>query len=168
MIGQSLRTIERESGRPFEASPAHGIYYVVRYPEGWDLEFVRTSDVEQDWDGEHSAWWTEELAHKLAVAWTPLLKTNFSYIEHQLKSASHAFPRGRVESNPPTIFWGNNLTAQMRIAAADICRAFGFRAEIVKWHVSQWEMANQEDRDLVRGLIGIQENWPVAPKRQVR
>jgi hypothetical protein len=159
MIGQSLQTLENSLKRPFKAPPADGIYYVVRYPKGWELEFVRTSDAGQEWAGEHSAWWVEELANKLAVAWAPQIKTNFSYIAHQLKESPHAFPRGRIELQPSTVFWGDNMTAQMGIDQSDILRAFGLQPDDTVWRVSRWEVVNQEDRDVVRKLLGIQEDW---------
>ena len=130
--------------------PSEGIYYIVRYPKGWELLTYRFQDREEI---DHSEWWEREVASLVASAWQfPSLK--------KIRLLTYAFPRGRI-SKPGKIYqvlFGEDFMPATQRLKSEIISAFGIADKFI-WTFDEHERCQELDRDEMRTLIAIKETW---------
>ena len=138
-----------------------GIFYVVRFPEKWQLYVYLFSPSE---DIGHSEWFERTVASNVATAWAKTLGMNPRRIEVLIKNLCYAFPRGRVTKahNHILILHGEDLTPEMgEDLFFDIERAFLIRG-LFHWTFDDHERCQQADKDAMRNILGITEDWPAV------
>jgi hypothetical protein len=136
-------------------TPTEGVYYVIRRPEGWELFSYRFDEFPET---DHSEAWETFVAPVLAHVWQDKIRKPARYIENALILASYAFPRGRVSQTTPGKFVVLHGEDQDKVSPKRIEQAFSISGR-AKWEFDIHEQCQKEDRDAVRQLLGIKENW---------
>ena len=98
--------------------------------------------------------WNEYLADYIAEAWGVPVAA--------VKRFWRAFPRGRVEQTHPgefTIYHGNDLQPFMNVNRKRIISAFELGNQNITWCVDPNETCKSEQRDAIRQILGIAEEW---------
>lgn len=138
--------------------PREGIYYVLRYPDGWALVVKRFGS---DGDYAHPVWFEEEVAAMIANGWAKKLGKSPKVIERRIKTLCYGFPRGRVTivGDETYIYHGADLTTAMRIDTSDeIAGAFEIDGKFYS-EFDEHEQCQVEDRDEMRRYLGIKDFW---------
>ena len=122
-----------------------GVYWVARVPKGWQL-FAFPGD-----SRDHSDVWEEKMVPRLAQEW--------DVREEPLQLLTYAFPRGRVlkSMGKYVIANGEDLKPSMGVDKAQIEQAFGLTG--AKWEYDDHERVSEYDKEEIRNLLGIEENW---------
>ena len=144
---------------------SEGIFYLVRYPQGWRFLPVRVDQFPMA-DFDHADFWEECLAHVLAEKWQPEVFQKFPTVEQlrdELLPLAYAFPRGRVVSLGRTfaVYHGDNLAAFMQSDRKAIETGFDIQGN-VQWEFDEHEQCVAQDRDRMRELLGLKETWPAV------
>ena len=138
--------------------PREGIYYVLRYPDGWQLTVKRFGS---DVDYSHPVWFEEEVAAMIANGWAKKLGKSPQVIERRIKSLCYGFPRGRVTKvgDETYIYHGADLTPAMGMETTDeIAGAFEITGKF--WsEFDEHEQCQVGDRDEMRRYLGIKDKW---------
>lgn len=137
--------------------PSEGAFYVVRYPTGWRLFGIREDDFGGSVD--HSEIW-DMVSADLADKYSKKLKISAGELLNRLQNHPYGFPRGRVTifERQQKILWGGEK--QVSSVAPAIQRLFSVRR--ADWETDEHEQCQKEDKDAVRRILKIRENWPAA------
>ena len=162
-VAQSARELIDKLMRPVDesATPSEGIYYVLRYPDGWQPFALRFDEFPEM---DHSDMWADFVAPVLAQGWSRALKLPPTRLENRLKLHAYGFPRGRVARAPGkmifNILYGGDVTPAMGVSNATIERLFSVTG-VSKWVRDEHEQCQLDDRDAVRDAlrIGPKESW---------
>jgi len=142
--------------------PSLGIYFVVRYPDGWKLETFCCNATN---DFGH-LWYWAELSRRLAKAWALHHDRTPHQLADLLELHYDGFPRGRVtqpvQGSRYCVLNGSNLTKAMGIPRRMVEQAFGIEGR-AKWIFDEHEQCTRESRDVVRRTLGIRDQWRCAP-----
>ena len=150
-----------------EPDQSEGIYYVARFPTGWQLLAYR---FRAQSDFGHSEFWEEHVVSELATAWSRHFtekqgagQRSESHLHTELGMLVYGFPRGRVVQTGERyrVFHGNDLKSSMGINRAEIEKAFGITG-LAQWEFDEHERCQAHDRDAVRALLGLKEAWPAT------
>ena len=138
-------------------APREGIYYVIRWPAGWELVVNR---FKQDTDTSHPVWFESTLAPKLAQVWAVKLGISREEIEERIKNLPYAFPRGRVVvgEDESFIYNGADLTPDMKVKKFMVEEAFDITG-LFYWKFDEHEQCLWEDKENIRQFLGIKEDW---------
>ena len=144
-----------DSGR--KQSPSEGIFYVVRYPAGWKLLATR---FQQDEDTNHYDWWEASVASTVAAKWAKRLRVTPKELEQELALLAYAFPRGRISKvgRRFLVLQSGDITPPMNIFNAAIEAAFSIAGRC-SWQFDEHEQCIAADRDEIRRILRISENW---------
>lgn len=138
--------------------PREGIYYVLRFPDGWHLKVKRFAS---DADFSHPIWFEQEVAAMIANGWAKKLGKSPQVIEKDIKNLCYAFPRGRVTIvGDETFIWhGADLIPAMGVDTADeVAGAFEIDGKF--WSkFDEHEQCQVGDKDDMRRYLGIKEFW---------
>ena len=156
LVEETAKEIANRLTEP--ALPTDGIYYVVRYPDKWDIFAYRFDNFPET---DHSALWTDYLAPILSRIWSKALKLSPQILEQELSLHTYGFPRGRVTnmSGRFKVLHGGDTTAL--VPASRIERAFDLSG-MAKWERDGHEQCQGEDKEAIRSLLKIKENWPAV------
>lgn len=139
---------------------AEGVYFVVRLSDSWKI----VSDLAQERDGPaHIDLWETQLARRVAREWAPVLKSTESALLRRLDNCPYAFPRGRVVKHAGkfVVYHGEDLEAFMKISKQMIETEFGIVGK-ARWQLDEHERCQREDKEIVREVLGLRENWKDA------
>lgn len=163
-VGKSLGTMSpyvlqrsRElSELPLDESldPSDGLFYCVRFPEGWELYSIRVDDF-----GEmvHPDVWEELVSPLVATKWSRVLKVSAPELLREVREYCYGFPRGRVVKNIPEGQRIYSSEIPKQIPRDSIERAFGLTNP--KWMRDLHEVPLKYERDALRKLLKIKETW---------
>lgn len=145
---------------PKNLPQSEGIYYIVRHVRGWALLPYRYATREEL---DHVHFWDQELVHDLSLAWAKTLGLGVSEIESRIRNCSYAFPRGRIVKHGKrfTVFHGDDVERGRKISRRAIENWFGIAGK-ADWKQDEHERCQREDKEIVRHLFKIQENWKDA------
>lgn len=135
-----------------------GIYYVVRYPAGWELLVTR---FDQGVDtNNHYDWWETSVAGTVAAEWAKRLRVMPKKLEQELAVLTYAFPRGRISKvgRRFLVLQSGDITPAMSISKDAIEAAFGIAGQC-SWQFDEHERCIEADRDEMRRILGIREDW---------
>jgi hypothetical protein len=153
----ATNTRDAESGlQPLP--PSQGIFYLIRFPEGWEPVISRFSEGQEMG---HPVFWRMQVVPHLTLRWAPILKRNHIDVETDLRPCEYGFPRGRVVSKGKgrfSVVHGNEFMPFMKITPAHIETLFGI-AGMAKWLEDDHEHCLREDKDPVRQILRLKENW---------
>lgn len=142
--------------------PTPGIYYVVRFPNGWHVMPCR---FDEEGDMSHSSYWRHwGLAALVAMEWQPESRTASSHpTEEDLESLVYAFPRGRVTKVGAkyAIYHGNDLQPWMKVNKRQIEQAFGVTG-LCRWEPDDHEHCQLADKEEMRRQLNLNEDWPAV------
>ena len=141
-----------------KALPREGIYYVLRFPDGWQLAVKRFGS---DADYSHPVWFEQEVAAMIANGSAKKLGKSPKAIEQRIKNLCYAFPRGRVTivGNETLIYHGADLTPAMGVDTTDeVSSAFEVEG-VGRTCFDEHEQAQVADRDDMRRYLGIKDYW---------
>ncbi len=142
--------------------PSSGIYYVLRFADGWRVLPYRYAEFPGEVD--HSELWEDIAAPVLAQDWAPILCTPPSSLERRLKLHTYGFPRGRIFQVPSTerftVLHGEDLRPFMGVEPALIERLFGLDTPVgtAIWEEDEHEHCQEDDRDAVRQVLRLPEH----------
>jgi len=140
--------------------PTEGIYYVVRFPNGWRLMACRFD--EEGELGHPSFWRYWGVAALVAKEWQAKLRTASPRLtEDDLELLVYAFPRGRVTKlgTKYVIYHGNDLQPWMKITKRQIEKTFGVTGRCC-WQFDEHEQCLTPDKEEMRRLLRLTEDWP--------
>lgn len=136
-----------------------GIYYVVGYPDEWELVVKR---FERGEDISHAKWFKTTVAGLLAAKWAPVVQRNPKRIEARIEKMCHAFPRGRIiyraAEDDFLICPGDDRPPSMQVEYWMLHDAFDI--EGLSWRaVGLSQRCWKSDKDKMRRYLGISEDW---------
>src|ERR1700693_536582 len=140
-------------------SSPEGIYYLVRYSSGWCLMSCR---FDEEGEMSHSDFWRLfAVSAMVAQQWQRKLRRDLDDLTEDLRLPVYAFPRGRVTKvgEKYHVYHGNDLQPFMKITRKLIERSFGI-AGCCQWTFDEHERCLTEDKDAMRELLEIKEDWP--------
>ena len=165
--GTAFATTQRKPASAKEKPPVgtEGLFYLVRYPQGWRYLPVRVELFPVE-DFDHADFWEEVLAQVMAEKWHPEVARKFPTVEQlrdELLPLAYAFPRGRVVSLGRTfaVYHGDNLAAFMQSDRKAIESGFDIQGN-VQWEFDEHEQSVAHHRDRLRELLGLKETWPAV------
>lgn len=137
--------------------PCEGIYFIVRFPVGWKLLATRFEHGE---DMNHYDWWEASVASTVAAKWAKRLRVTRKKLEQELALLTYAFPRGRISKvgRRLLVLQSGDLTPAMNISKEAIEAAFGIAGRC-SWQFDEHEQCIAGDRDNIRSILRIPENW---------
>jgi hypothetical protein len=142
--------------------PTEGIYYVVRFPNGWHVMPCR---FDEEGEMSHSSYWRHwGLAAVIANEWKTVKFTNLKAMtEDDLESLMYALPRGRVTKvgSKFIIYHGNDLQPWMKVTKRQIEQAFGVTGSC-RWVMDDHEHCQLADKEELRRLLNLKEDWPAV------
>ena len=140
------------------STPSDGIYYVVRFPQGWKLIFCRYAENPEDCD--HSEFWGKLISQFLVPIWAKALKEPAKQIAEALHLHTYGFPRGRITVKDGKIYvlHGSDLKSFHEVKRKDIERAFGIYGK-ARWIDDEHEHCQDYDKQMLRELLHIKEDW---------
>lgn len=140
------------------AQPIAGIYYLVRYPSGWNVLTWAYEDGLPHWD--HPEFWEYHVAPIMAAKWARRRRTTSDRLLQHLHLHTYAFPRGRITiyRGKTRVLHGSDTIAPMRFDTAAIEREFNLVQPL--WEDDEHEHCHEDDKEAVRHLFGIKEDWP--------
>lgn len=140
-------------------TPCNGIFYIVRFPDGWTPIALRFDNIE---DCGHPEFWWSQVVPKLAGAWSPALGRTVSELRTDLRLCEYGFPRGRVvkQRNRFVILHGDELESFMKLKRREIETLFGIPGRAT-WREDEHEQCLNEDKETVRETLCLKENWKV-------
>ena len=154
-------TAERTTGTGAGAKDyaGEGIYFVVRYPEGWELVFNRFQRGE---DISHAKWFKTTVARMVAAKWAPTLQRNPKDLEAHIQNLCHAFPRGRIirraAEDDFLLCHGDDLPPAMQVDYWMIPDAFDIVG--LFWRtVDLSQRCWMSDKEAMREHLGVVEDW---------
>ena len=135
------------------ALPTDGIYYVVRYPDKWDVFAYRFDNFPEI---DHTALWCDHVAPVLARCWGRALRLSPAKLEKSLTLHAYGFPRGRVTKMGMQfrVLYGGDAPF---IPNSRVEHAFDLAG--AKWERDEHEQCQAEDKEAVRSLLRIKEDW---------
>ena len=136
---------------------SRGIFYVVRYPAGWELITTRFENGE---GADHSEWWETKVVGMVAEKWAARLRLGQNILEDDLKLLVYAFPRGRVSrvGNRFNVLQGRDIEPSMAVTRRMIEDAFGIVGQC-SWRFDDHEQCQECDKDTIRRILHIREDW---------
>jgi hypothetical protein len=140
--------------------PSEGIFYVVRFPRGWESVALR---FDQGQEVGHPEFWREQIVPRIAREWSRVLNRAARALETELRMLEYGFPRGRVvrQATRFTVFNGNDLGRFMKVTKAAIEGRFGIIG-LARWQEDDHEHCLREDKEAVRQLLHLREDWKHA------
>lgn len=139
--------------------PSSGAWYWLRFPEGWNPFTIRLDEVfDEEATGHYVIW--QQAASALAKAWALIRKADYQDLLHELADCHYGFPRGRVVIQPDgaaNVYWGEEKIVSGRRA---IESRFGLSQ--ATWHFDDHERAILPEKQQVRQLLGLTEDWPAV------
>ena len=144
--------------------PAEGIFYIVRFPEGWEPIIARFSG---GLEMGHPVFWRERVVPHLSLRWATVLKRSRIDLESELRPCEYGFPRGRIvrQDERFCVVYGNEFKPFMKIAKASIEKLFGITGK-ASWSEDDHEHCLREDKQPLRHILRLKENWDhFDPKR---
>lgn len=142
-----------------DVGASEGIYYIVRYPSGWHLAPCR---FDEEGEMSHSDFWRLfAVSAMVAQQWQRMLCRDLDDLTEDLRLLLYAFPRGRVTKvgKKFRVYHGTDLQPFMKITRKMVERSFGI-AGCCQWTFDEHERCLTEDKEALRELLGIQEDWP--------
>lgn len=129
----------------------------MRYLAGWELLATR---FEQGADTNHYDWWEASVAGIVAAKWAKRLRVIPKKLEQELAMLTYAFPRGRISKvgRHFLVLQSGDITPAMSISKDAIEAAFGIAGRC-SWRFDEHELCIEADRDEMRRILRIPENW---------
>ncbi len=154
--GARSRWLRQKAGAR-RIQPTEGIYYVVRFPEQWGVMCLRFQPGQ---DVGHPDLWTQHISRFLAIKWSEIIGSTESHIWNLISDSPYAFPRGRVvkQRTRQIVFHGDDLEAFMGVSRDLIETAFGLQPK-VKWQRDDHERCQSLDKEFVRSVLKLGEDW---------
>jgi hypothetical protein len=136
---------------------SEGIFYVVRYPSGWNLLVNRFEG--SDGIG-HPQWWEATVAALVAAKWARRLKIAPETLEQEILLLTYAFPRGRVTKVRTThrICYGADLDLATYNLMAAVEDAFNIKGRL-SWAFDEHEQCLMFDKEEMRRILHLREDW---------
>lgn len=157
--GRSLPPAVSTSARRARKRPSEGIYYAVRFSEGWSIFICRFDEFGGETD--HTALWEDYVCQPLALNWEQSFGDD-GVLEEALHLHAYGFPRGRIARVPGgstfNILHGGDLEKFMGISPETIERLFSVTGR-AHWVRDEHEQCQEDDRDAVRRILRLKENW---------
>lgn len=138
-------------------SPTTGIYYILRYPNGWRLFSFRYD--QHPGELGHPDVWERFVVKSLAEPWSRRLRVNPRWLAEELRLCCYGFPRGRVVGvghRRLVVLWGADHLRFVTKAA--VARAFSCPG--LRWEIDEHEHCQCDDKEAVRRVLRIEEDWP--------
>lgn len=146
---------------------SHGIYFVIRLPERWQLVAF---PFDAHADGGHPEYWEAFVTKMLVEAWSPKLFKGKDSAQRQraelrlkaeLDLHYDGFPRGRVtwieHDERFAIYHGDNLKPTMKVTRKAVEKAFGLTR--ANWEFDDHEQCTSFSAEGLRTTLGIREEW---------
>ena len=151
------RLIREESRTGAALTPCEGIFYVVRFPDGWKPVAMRFEGIE---DCGHPDFWRSHVVPMLVRAWSPVLRTTMHALTSDLRLCEYGFPRGRVvkQDTRYVVMHGNDLERFMRVKRRSIEELFGI-AKKAAWSEDDHEHCLRDDKNAIRSVLRISTDW---------
>jgi hypothetical protein len=137
-----------------------GIYYVIRLPTRWSILTWRyVGNFEYD----HSLLWERIVCPHLVYFWCTTVRKHPLLLEQQLLEHAYGFPRGRVAclDGVHHVYHGADLPRARGVSRRIIERTFRIRGRI-DWIEDEHERCLLADKDEVRRLLSLEEDWPAV------
>ena len=149
---------------------SHGIYFVIRLPDRWQLvAFPFDSHA----DGGHPEFWEAFVTKILVEAWSPKLfrgkdsaqrRRSELRLKAELDLYYDGFPRGRVtwieHDERFAIYHGDNLKPSMKVTSKAVEKAFGLSG--ADWEFDEHEQCTNSSAEALRSLLEIRDEWKTA------
>jgi hypothetical protein len=137
-----------------------GIYYVIPLPTRWSILTSHFTDKRQY---DHSWLWEKIVCPHLVYFWCAKLRKHPLFLEEQLLEHVYGFPRGRVAclNGVYHVYHGADLPRARGMSRRIIERTFRIRGR-VKWVEDDHERCLLADKDAVRHLLAVEDDWPAV------
>lgn len=137
--------------------PSEGIYYVVRFPERWELFTLR---FDTGHESGHPDFWQQHVVPRLSRRWTNVLGHSVGQLELELRRYEYGFPRGRVvkQGKRFLVYHGRDLEPFMKIKRTAIEALFGI-VGLARWKEDEHERCLREDKEPIRQILQLWEDW---------
>ncbi len=137
-----------------------GIYYVVRLPKKWSIVSCR---FEGELQFDHGYFWKSSVCPLLGRSWAKPRNLTPVELEQRLQEHIYGFPRGRVACSNGLyhVYHGSDLPRARGMGRCIIERTFRMRGR-VKWVEDDHERSLFADKEAVRHLLALDDDWPAA------
>jgi hypothetical protein len=138
--------------------PTTGIFYVVRYPERWEVVASRHDEYPDD--GHPDFWRRAAVAAMLARRWHDVLGQTLDDLCEELRRYDYAFPRGRVAlvEDKYCIYHGEDIEPYMKITKKMVETEFNIEGK-ARWVFDDHEQCLTADKQEVQRILRIKEDW---------
>jgi len=151
--------VQRKRSGKYDA-PSAGIYYSVRFPEGWLPLAYRYDQFPAHVD--HVDFWSAYAAPLLAERWAVQLDEPVKRLQTALDPLCYGFPRGRIGKVSPNryaVLHGGDLPKGVTRRTIESAFAISGRC---KWERDSHERCQEDESSEIQRLLGLTERWPVA------
>jgi hypothetical protein len=139
--------------------PTTGIFYVIRYPEGWEVVASRHDEYPDD--GHPDFWRRAAVTAMLAQRWHKALDLPSDELSEDLRKYDYGFPRGRIAKvgKQYCVYYGKDIQPYMKISRKMVERLFNIEGK-ARWVFDEHEQCLKSDKEEVQRLLRIKEDWP--------
>jgi hypothetical protein len=156
--------VQHKQSGMYEA-PSAGIYYSVRFPDGWVPLVYRYDQFPEHVD--HVDFWSAYATPLLAECWAVQLGEPVKRLQAALDPLCYGFPRGRVGKVSPNryaVLNGGDLSKA--ITRRTIENAFTISGRC-KWERDSHERCQEDEAAELQRVLGLTERWPFASAAEI-